>query len=114
MKIYVTVNGETMALEQYLTDRRYCDDSRHTMIRKNVLMATRNFDNRVKEFMKHIIMSKENPMNVKIFSYRVEFQARGAAHIHGVMWVDFAQKCHRNLDNELLQSVFQNFKDDEN
>ena len=53
-------------------------------------------------------------MNVKIFSYRVEFQARGAAHIHGVIWVDFEQKCPRNLDNKLLQSVFQKFKDDEN
>ena len=46
-----------MTLEKYLTDKRFCDDSRHTMSRKNVLMATRNFDNRVKEFMKHIIMS---------------------------------------------------------
>ena len=60
-----------MALEEYLTDTRYCNNSRHTMIRKNVLMAPRSCDNRVKEFMKHIIMSKENPMNVKIFSYRV-------------------------------------------
>ena len=69
IKIYVTVNGETMALEEYLTDRRYCDDSRHTLIRKNVNMATRDFDNRVKEFRKHIVMSKENSMNVKLFKY---------------------------------------------
>ena len=103
-----------MALEKYLNDKRYCDDSRHKMILKNVLMETRNFDNRVKEFIKHIIMSKENPMNVKIFSYRVEFQARGEAHIQGVICVDFEQKCPRNLDNKLLQSVFQTFKDDEN
>ena len=89
IKILVSIAGETMSLEEYLTDRRYCEDSRHTMIRKNVLMATRNFDNRVKEFIKHMVMSKENPMNVKLFNYRVEFQARGAAHVHGVLWVDF-------------------------
>ena len=103
-----------MALEEYLTDRRYCDDSRHTLIRKNVNMATRNFDNRVKEFMKHIVMSKENPMNVKLFNYRVEFQARGAAHIHGVLWLDFEKTFPQNLDGQVLKSVFQKFKNDEN
>ena len=114
IKTSVTVGGETLALEEYLTDRRYCDDSRHNMIRKNVLSATRIFDNRVKELMKHVIMSKENPMNVKIFNYRVEFQARGAAHIHGVLWVDFDQTFPNGINGEILKSVFQKFKNNEN
>ena len=37
-------------------------------------------------------MAKDNPMNPKIYNYRVEFQARGAAHIHGVIWIDFDAK----------------------
>ena len=53
-------------------------------------------------------------MNIKIFNYRVEFQARGAAHIHGVLWVDFEQDCPNNLNREVLKSVFQKFKNDEN
>lgn len=93
-------------------DRRYCEDSRHNMIRKNVLMATRTFDNRGKELMKHIVMSKENPLNVKFFNYRIEFQARGAAHIHGVLWVDFERRFPQNLNSILLKSSFLKFKND--
>ena len=114
IKIYVTVNGKTMELKKYLTDSRYCDDSRDTMIRKNVGMATRNFDNLVKEFMKHIVMSKDNPMNVKLFNYRVEPQARGVTHIHGVLRLDFEKTFPRNLDGQVPRSVFQKFKNDEN
>ena len=33
-------------------------------------------------------MSKSNPMAVKYYSTKVEFQGRGAAHNHGVLWVD--------------------------
>ena len=34
-------------------------------------------------------MSKSTGLPVKYYSYRVEFQLRGAAHIHGTIWVDF-------------------------
>ena len=42
--------------------------------------------------MKHIVMSKGSPMAVKNFSYKVEFQLRGAGHVHGVLWIDW-KKC---------------------
>ena len=38
--------------------------------------------------MKEIVMNKSNPMAVKYYSTKVEFQGRGAAHNHGVLWVD--------------------------
>ena len=34
-------------------------------------------------------MSKGNPMCIKYYSYKVEFTLRGAAHIHGVLWIDW-------------------------
>ena len=34
-------------------------------------------------------MSKGNPMCIKYYSYKVEFALRGAAHIHGVLWIDW-------------------------
>ena len=34
IKTVVTVGEETMSLEDYLQDRRYCNESRHTYIRK--------------------------------------------------------------------------------
>ena len=46
----------------------------HEMIRKNVLLATRNFNERVKNFIKHIIMAKGSDMPVKYYNYKVEFQ----------------------------------------
>ena len=110
----ITIADETITLEEYLKDKRYCNDTRHTQIRKNVLTATRNFDSRVKEFVTHVIMAKENPMNTKIYNYRVEFQARGAGHIHGVLWVDFDRKLPNNLDNNIIKSAFNKFRHDDN
>ena len=64
------------------------DESLHEMIRTNVLTATRNFQHRVDAFRTNILMGKNNPMKIKYISYRVEFQGRGAAHIHGTLWLD--------------------------
>ena len=33
-------------------------------------------------------MSKGSPMCVQYYNYRIEFQLRGAAHLHGVLWLD--------------------------
>ena len=60
----------------------------HEEMRKNVLILTRHFDHRVKMFMKNIVLGPNNPMNCRYFSYRIEFQARGAGHVHGVLWLD--------------------------
>ena len=54
------------------------DQSQHELIRGNVVQATRFFDNRVKCFLRDIIMKKSNPMSVQFYTYKVEFQARGA------------------------------------
>ena len=67
------------------------DDSLHEMIRTNVLTATRNFQRRVETFKKEIMMGENNPMKIKYISYRVEFQGRGAAHIHGTLWLDMKE-----------------------
>ena len=55
-------------------------------MKNDVLTVTRVFDHRVKMFIKHIILGKNQPMNVKHYSYRVEFQAWGFGHVHGVLW----------------------------
>ena len=34
------------------------------------------------------MMDSSNPMSVKFYSSKLEFQGRGAPHIHGTMWVD--------------------------
>ena len=63
-------------------------ESLHQLIRGNVNMATRYFNHRLKSFLTNIVMSKKNPMSVKYFTYRIEFQQRGAGHAHGTLWLD--------------------------
>ena len=71
--------------------REDVSDSLHEMIRTNVITATRNFHHRVESFKKEIMLGKNSPMKVKYISYRVEFQGRGAAHIHGTLWLDLKE-----------------------
>ena len=65
------------------------NESKHDFIKKNLLNATLTFHQRVKMFIKHIVMSSGNSMCIKYNSYKVEFALRGAGHIHGVLWVDW-------------------------
>ena len=32
-------------------------------------------------------MGRNNPINVDYYTYKVEFQERGAGHIHGTLWL---------------------------
>ncbi len=84
-------NGKKIKIpwREYL--EKEVDESQHEMIRKNVLLATRNFQHRVEMFKKEIIFGNNNPMKIRHLSYRVEFQGRGAGHIHGVLWVDLKE-----------------------
>ena len=36
-------------------------------------------------------MDKSNPLKVKYYSYKIEFQQRGSAHVHGVLWIDWEE-----------------------
>ena len=90
--------------KQYLD--KYVDRSQHELIRRNVLLATRNFQHRVETFRKEVIFGRNNPMNVRHISYRVEFQGRGAGHIHGVLWLDLKEMRIENVRNEDLQKGY--------
>ena len=72
-------------IKEYLEDE--AKESRHEAIRGNVLLATRYFNDRVKKFMNLIVMGTNNPMRVEYYTYKVEFQDRGAGHIHGTLWL---------------------------
>ena len=50
-------------------------------IRENVLLATRFFNHRVKGFMSKIVIGGGNPMNIDKYTYKGEFQERGAGHV---------------------------------
>ena len=105
IEVYYTKNGiiSKCSLEQYLKEEM--DDSLHELIRGNVLLATRYFNQRVKKFFSKIVMGKNNPMNVEHYTYKVEFQERGAGHIHGTLWLDLnkLEEMIRSNDGEIMQ-----------
>ena len=84
-----TNDGKWKPLDKFLEDE--VDESQHELIRCNVVTATRYFDHRVKCFLRDIVMSESNPMSVTYYTYKVEFQARGAGHVHGTLWLDLQQ-----------------------
>ena len=90
-----TVYVEGLELEDYLEN-----ENLHGLVKENILTVTRIFDNRIHQFLKHIVLGANAPMNVAFYNYRVEFQMRGAGHIHGVLWCDL----------EVLDKTFQGLK----
>ena len=85
IKVKLRDEEEEQLLEDFL---KTLDESKNELIRKNVQMVTRYFDKRVKSFIKNIVMNPSNPMNIILYTYRVEFQKRGHAHVHGCLWMD--------------------------
>ena len=65
--------------KDYLAE--YVDESQHELIRRNVLLATRNFQHRMEMFKKEIIFGANSPLCVRHISYRVEFQV-GVGDFH--------------------------------
>ena len=75
----------TKLLKKYLEEE--AKTSLHELIRGNVLLATRYFNDRVKKFINIVVMGTNNPMFVNYHTEKVEFQDRGAGHIHGTLWL---------------------------
>merc|ERR1712082_283717 len=93
---------QKIPIRKYIDE--HIDESLHECIRGNVLLATRYFNHRVKSFINNIVMGGGSPMMVDKFSYKTEFQDRGAAHVHGVLWVKLhkIEKLCKLPDNTLV------------
>ena len=76
----------------------------------NVFIATRNFVQRVKAFRTEILMGKNNPDCITYWSDKMEFQGRGAGHIHGVAWCDL-KKVSKLIEKEREVGVILKFRD---
>ena len=78
------------------------DETLHEVMRRNVVTATRNYQARVQALIQTIVRNPSNPLSVKHFSSKLEFQARGAGHHHGVLWLDI-DKIEQKVDMRQLQ-----------
>ena len=75
------------------------DESIHEVLRRNVVTATRNYNHRVKSFVKEVMMDHSNPMSLEYYTSKLEFQGRGAAHNHGTLWLNM-EKVEYMIEDE--------------
>ena len=75
-----------ISMEDYMKNEM--DETLHEMMRKNVVISTRNYQQRVAALMQTIVRNPSNPLSVKHFSSKLEFQGRGAGHHHSTLWLD--------------------------
>ena len=83
--------------------------SKHELLRSNVVTATRNYSHRVRAFIRDIVRDRNNPMCVENYTTKVEFQGRGAAHNHGVLWLDMKKMEYFFIDDKGNWSDFGNY-----
>ena len=94
------IEVDNQPLKEYLSKT---NQTLRGIIQKDTFTVTRIFDQRVKSFIKNILMDQgEKGMKLKHYLYRVEFQARLAPHIHGCAWMrsDEMKNCYSEGTNE--------------
>ena len=74
VRVKVEIEGKSLEMPWQEFLKNHVEEARHSIMRRNVLLATRNFNHRVECFRQEVIFGKNNPMNVRHISYRVEFQ----------------------------------------
>ena len=75
----ILINGKPFW--EFLQSRK---ESNTELLRNHIVMITRIFDDRVKNFMEKIVLSNgPDEPQFTYYTFRVEFQARGLPHIHG-------------------------------
>ena len=74
VRVKVEIEGKSLEMPWQEFLKNHVEEARHSIMRRNVLLATRNFNHRVECFRQEVIFGKNNPMSVRHISYRVEFQ----------------------------------------
>ena len=84
-----------------MTWDQHCD-----IIMSNPVAAARIFEERVRIFIKDVILADANPIGkVKDYFYRTEFQQRGWPHIHMVVWVANAPRFDEDPDDDVVEFI---------
>ena len=85
--------GKDIPIDEY---RKYRISNVTDLLKDHYVLITRMFDNRVKAFIKNILMKHQ----VKWYCYRIEFQVRGMPHVHGVFWLYEEEKNKYEVDGK--------------
>ena len=98
-EVYLDEESGWIPINDYVANKM--DETVHNILRRNVVTATRNYQQRVQALMTNIVKHPSNPLSVKHYASKLEFQARGAGHHHGVLWLDI-ERIERKVDVHLL------------
>ena len=81
-------------------------DERCNALKSNPVTAAIMFDRRVKEFHSIVFLGSAQPVGEIIdFFYRLEFQMRGAPHIHGLYWIKGAPVADVDPDEDVSKFI---------
>ena len=79
--------------------------SQHALFLDYTYLIARLFDARVKSFIENILLGRgEGKISIYQYSYRVEFQARGLPHIHGICWITKKELSERGIEGDLMDN----------
>ncbi|XP_062572139.1 uncharacterized protein LOC134234095 [Saccostrea cucullata] len=77
-------------------------EERCRWIRQNPVTIARHFDYRLKQFIKNVLLSPQQPVGkVTMYMYRIEFQQRGSPHAHMAFWVEGTPDFENSTDEEI-------------
>ena len=76
------------------------------VLKSNPVTTVQMFYHRVDLFFKLILQGPAQPLGkIKDFFYRVEFQARGAPHIHCLFWIEEAPRFGTHSNEEIISFI---------
>ena len=76
------------------------------VLKSNPVTAVQMFNHRVQLFFKLILLGPSEPIGkIKDHFYRIEFQARGAPHLHCLFWIEDAPTLANNSHDEIINFI---------
>ncbi|XP_063951720.1 uncharacterized protein LOC135153231 [Lytechinus pictus] len=84
-------------------------ETKNRLIRSDPVTVTRYFDHRVKKFYQNFLQGSCEPLGkISEHFYRIEFQHRGSAHLHSLLWVNGAPKFEIDSNSD-IENYIDNF-----
>ena len=76
------------------------------VLKSNPVTAVQMFYHRVDLFFKLILLGPAQPLGkIKDYFYRVEFQARGAPHLHCLFWIENAPRLDTHSHDDIVEFI---------
>lgn len=101
-------------LGKFVDDKEYPDselenlnwEEKSRLIQSDPVTCARHFDYQFNQFLRHFLMSNVAPLGkIADWFYRVEYQQRGAPHIHMLIWLEDAPLYGCNGDDKVTSFI---------